>query len=215
MARPTKQLYDMKFGRWTVVDFSHRDKRGSAFWLCRCECGKEKRIYGSELIRGRTRSCGCLIADTARENNTKHGMSAHPAYWVWRSMRDRCRLPTHQAWHNYGGRGIRVCKRWDKFQNFWADMGEAYAPGLTLERLDNDGDYCLKNCSWVTMKEQSNNKRTNRRIETPWGELTVSEASQKSGIGETTLLYRISHGATFRDSLFSKPDLASALHERI
>lgn len=215
MARPTKQLYGMRFDRWTVLDFSHRNKRGSAFWLCRCECGKEKRIYGSELVRGKTRSCGCLIADTARKNNTKHGMSAHPAYWVWRSMRDRCRLPTHQAWRNYGGRGITVCDRWLDFPNFWEDMGATYAEGLTLDRINNAGGYCKENCRWVTSQIQGNNKRTNRRIETPWGELTVSEASQKSGIGETTLLYRLSRGATFRDSLFSKPDTTSNLNERI
>ena len=215
MARHTKQLYGMKFHRWTVVDFSHRTAHGTAYWKCQCTCGTERSVAGSDLLKGDSKSCGCWARETASTRNAKHGMSAHPAYWVWRSMRDRCRLPTHQAWHNYGARGIEVCARWQEFPAFWEDMGGAYKEGLTLDRVDNDKGYCKENCRWVTSQVQGNNKRTNRRIETPWGELTVSEASQKSGIGETTLLYRLSRGATFRDSLFSKPDTTSNLHGRV
>lgn len=127
-------------------------------------------------------------------------------------MCDRCRLPTHQAWHNYGARGIRVCDRWShSFENFWEDMGVGYVSGLTLDREDNNGDYCKENCRWVTSLTQGNNRRGNRRIHTPWGFFTVAEASRLSGIGATTLLYRLDH-CTPIARLFDKPSLTNRFH---
>ena len=121
-------------------------------------------------------------------------------------MRDRCRLPTHQAWKNYGARGIKVCDQWNEsFQKFWEDMGESYAPELTLERVDNEAGYSKENCVWVTRKTQNSNKRSNVWIQTPWGKLTVAQASEKSGIGVTTLLYRLKAKVP-QSKLFAPPD---------
>jgi len=145
--------------------------------------------------------------------NRTHGMSKHPAYAVWRSMLDRCRLPTHQAWANYGGRGITVCSEWQSFETFWADMGPTYRRGLTLERKDNEGGYSAVNCEWATYRKQMNNKRGNVWIETPLGVMTVAEASRLSGIGHTTLLYRIAHGVSL-STILSTPDLGTALSSR-
>jgi hypothetical protein len=128
------------------------------------------------------------------QQHKQHGMSKHPAYWVWRSMRDRCRLSTHQAWKNYGARDITVCARWDDFENFWADMGPTYQPGLTIERRNNNAGYSPENCYWATPKVQANNKRTNRRVETPDGEMTVAEAAECSGLGRGTLYSRLNRG---------------------
>lgn len=174
-------------------------------WLIRCHCGVEFTMVGSEFGKGKQQSCGCLTSQLISESRATHGMTSHPAYAVWRSMLDRCRLPTHQAWKNYGARGITVCDRWQTFEMFWADMGPTYVKGLTLDRRDNDGPYSPENCRWATPKEQALNKRGNRRIETPWGRMTVSEASERSGIGVTTLLYRLSRGVKTAD-LFSPPD---------
>jgi hypothetical protein len=133
-----------------------------------------------------------------------HGMSRHPAYAVWRSMKNRCELDTHHAWHNYGGRGITVCGRWHLFKNFWADMGETYKPGLSLERTDNNLGYCPQNCQWVTPRQQARNTRSNRMIKTPQGEMLLIEASELSGIGMTTLLYR--HAVGWEpERMFDKP----------
>ncbi len=138
-------------------------------------------------------------------------MSKHPAYAVWRSMLDRCRLPQHQAYANYGGRGIKVCARWQaSFENFWQDMGPTYRSGLTLERKNNARGYSPKNCMWATRTAQARNKRGNRMIDTPKGKMLLSEASELSGIGTTTLLYRVAHRWP-ANRLFDAPDFRNRL----
>ena len=135
-----------------------------------------------------------------------HGFAKHPAYWVWRSMIDRCRLSSHHAYHNYGARGISVTPRWHgSFLAFWLDMGPTYRPGLSLERIDNDAGYGPENCRWATPKEQSRNTRRSRFVRTPWGRITVVEASERSGIAVTTLLYRLDRGWP-ESRLFIPPD---------
>jgi hypothetical protein len=133
-------------------------------------------------------------------------MSKHPAHRAWCAIRYRCQLPTHQAWKNYGARGITVCTRWTSFENFWADMGPTYRLGLTLERRDNNKGYNPGNCYWTTYRTQNNNTRRNRRIQTPWGKMTVAEAAQRSGLGKTTLHYRLQHHWPVTD-LFIPADL--------
>ena len=126
-------------------------------------------------------------------------------------MLDRCRLPTHQAWHNYGARGISVCERWRQgFQNFWDDTGPGYRQGLTLERIDVNGNYTPENCTWATMKAQARNRRDNRIIGTIFGDITVAEAAERSGINYTTILYRLDQG--WPDSmLLIPPDFTNRL----
>lgn len=170
-------------------------------WLVRCDCGAGKEMLGVKFSRGEAKTCGASACRSRllRQRGTKvwqtHGMSQHPAYWVWRSMRDRCRLPTHQAWKNYGGRGIRVCARWEgSFEAFWEDMGPTYREGLTLERIDNGRGYCKENCRWADRRTQNRNRRNNVEIDTPYGPMLVCEAVERSGLNLTTLLYRHSVG---------------------
>lgn len=180
--------------------------KGKSHWLVRCDCGVEKTLPGTELTKGKIKSCGCNLKAGISAANKKHGMSKHPAYWVWRSMRDRCNLPTHQAYINYGARGISVCDVWNKgFQYFWNDMHEGYKPGLTLDRVDNEKGYYKENCRWTTCKIQSNNRRNNILIDTPLGQMTCSEASEKFGVGKTTIAYRIAAGWPM-DALLIAPD---------
>lgn len=151
---------------------------------------------------------------SSMHGNKRHGMSRHPAYFVWRSMKCRCLLPTHHAWKNYGARGITVCDRWlESFENFWADMGETYQPGLELERVDNDAGYMPENCKWATRTAQGRNRRTNVFVETRDGKMLLVEAAEKSGIGKTTLHYRMRHGAN-PYSILSTPDVATDLSSR-
>lgn len=204
-----KDLTGLRVGYLTAMRYAGTDGRRS-LWQVECDCGVTKLMQAQELVKqskkGVTASCGCQRKVTIASKKKTHGMSKHKAFAVWRSMCDRCSLPSHQAWANYGGRGIKVCSRWQSsFQNFWEDMGPTYGVGLTLDRTDNNGDYSPENCRWVTHKRQARNKRPNVLVDTKWGLITVAEASEQSGIGRSTLHYRLSVGVTGAE-LFSPPD---------
>lgn len=169
-----------RYGRLTVLAFDSI-KRGNsghtyAYWKCRCDCGKEIVINGSNL-NGGTRSCGCLKKDANHARLYKGGFSK--LYSVWKMMHDRCDKPDCKYYKNYGGRGIHVCDEWsgkDGYRNFraWAES-HGYADGLTLDRIDNDGDYKPENCRFATMREQSNNRRTNIVVEINGVKKTLTE----------------------------------------
>ena len=207
MHHRAKDLSGQTFGYLMALRY-HGGNGKKSLWLFRCACGAEVVRVAGEVKRGKTKSCGCYRDRVQRERATTHGMSRAPQYAVWRSMLARCGNPKHPAWGNYGGRGITVCERWSSFEQFWADMGPTYQRGLDIDRRDNDGGYNASNCRWVTRKINSRNKRRSSRIDTPWGAMTVSEAAERSGIGRSTLWYRIDQGVP-RDLLFVKPDVTN------
>lgn len=189
-------LTGRRFGRFLVVKFLGRREHGNdAVWECKCACGTVRPVLATSLMTGRTVSCGCWIID----ERTKHGFAAadhplHKVYRVWQSMRRRCDLETVQAYPRYGGRGIFVCERWEKFENFWRDMGPTYKEGLTIERKNNDVGYSKENCTWADRITQGNNKRNNVRITFLGRTMTVRGWSDYRHIPRSRILDRISKG---------------------
>lgn len=189
-----------KFGKLTVLHRAENNKYGQAMWLCACDCGKETIVKGNSLRTGCVKSCGCLIAETSSVRNTKHGLSRRNAkldriYSIHSNMLQRCENPKNKSYKNYGGRGILVCAEWHDVSVFykWA-MESGYRPDLTIERIDNDGNYEPKNCRWATIKEQSNNRRNNHFLEFNGENHTISEWSEIVGIPRAVIDARLDRG---------------------
>ena len=149
------------FGRLIAVKLAPRGTHHRR-WLCRCSCGNDVVVHQPNLRSGATQSCGCLMSETSRRQglqNATHGMCETASYKRWTAMRQRCQNAKHPAFKNYGGRGITVCKQWDEsFEQFHADIGDA-PKGLSLDRIDNDGNYEPSNCRWATRSEQQSNQQ--------------------------------------------------------
>ena len=155
-------LTDQKFGRWKVL--RRVENHGSATrWLCQCECGEKKKVVGSTLTGGKSKSCGCLQRELTSKNHKVHGeaytKTITTEYRIWVAMRKRCSNPKDSSYHNYGGRGITVCERWDNYENFLEDMGRRPTNGHSIDRIDVNGPYEPSNCKWSDKFEQSINKR--------------------------------------------------------
>lgn len=188
-------LTGQRFGYLRVLGEAPVRNRTHITWACICDCGVEKCISGPELRAGQTRSCGCMTSKMTADKNRTHGQSGTRLYGVWGAMIKRC-TPHHERAKDYFERGITVCERWKKFENFYADMGATWRPRLTIERVDNDKGYEPGNCVWATYHVQGNNKRNNHVIETPKGEMTIAQAARAFGIHYKTLRARIDRGET-------------------
>lgn len=211
-------LSGQTFGRLTVIAKSaSRPQTGTraAFWLCQCDCGKQKPVSGYNLRSGQSRSCGCWKGKFTADKISKHGMYAHPAYAVWSAMRQRCANPNSQRWESYGGRGIRVCDRWQSFEGFWADMGATYRDGLSIDRINVNGNYEPANCRWATPIEQGANIRRRAELTFRGQTKSLSEWSRETGIPVYKLMWRRDKGYA-PEQIFSPANLkcGAASHAR-
>ena len=127
--------------------------------LCKCDCGEPLLAIRGNVLAGYTKSCGCYRNDRLRAEVSTHGMARTVLYEKWKAIRRRCNNPNSTQYQWYGGKGIKMCDSWNDFANFYADMAPSYQEGLTIDRINNDKDYCPENCRWVTKSENSRNKR--------------------------------------------------------
>ncbi len=193
------------FHRWTVAEYAGSNGKHH-IWKCDCVCGSRGTIPSTNLTRGLSKSCGCHNSEvTAARNrsNTAHGHSGNGTsgtfatveYNTWLAMTKRCGNTKNRAYHNYGGRGIRVCKRWRKFENFLADMGPRPSPDHSIDRYpNNDGNYEPSNCRWATKTQQDRNRRTNRLLTHDGLTLCVTEWAERIGVNKHTLYSRLRKG---------------------
>lgn len=175
--QPRAKLEGQRFGRLLVVSrhpIRAPGKSGGVQWNCICDCGETLITRSSCLVGGRTRSCGCW----AREKKTTHSQSGTRTYYIWSNMLQRCynrKAAGEKTWKNYGGRGIRVCERWSKFANFYADMGKS-PEGHTLDRVDVNGNYESSNCVWIPRSAQSSNTRRTKVVVFEGQEMVLGHA---------------------------------------
>lgn len=155
-----------RFGRLTILGEDPVRHNGKLCWLCKCDCGEMMSANGTLLRNGTVKSCGCLRREMGVERgktSRKHGEGANqretPEYRAWTNMKSRCQNPNHVQFPDYGGRGIRVCERWQTFENFLADVGRRPSKFHSIDRINNDGGYEPGNVRWATWEEQNSNQR--------------------------------------------------------
>jgi len=207
-------LTSQRFGRLLVTQ-REGSRKGKARWRCRCDCGKECLVTGDVLRRGVSNSCGCLRRELGVQlgkSSGRHGEGRNghetPEYRTWAAMLSRCKNPNHCNYPHYGARGISVCERWHIFENFLADMGRRPSEYHSIDRINNEGNYCVENCRWATATEQNNNKRQPKEHPAAWRMVTIDGVEKPlrewlllRGLPLRTFYHRIAAGMTPEQAL--------------
>lgn len=184
-----KDLIGKKFGSLTVIERCG-SKNNRAMWLCKCECGNQTIVDTHSLTSGNTKSCGCKRYG----GRFLHGEAKTKSrlYRIWAAMKSRCTNPKNISHASYGGKNIKVCMEWQRFEPFrdWA-MSNGYADNLTIDRISSDGNYEPSNCRWATYKTQGNNTSRNHYVAAFGQKLTISQWSDKLGVPDRTIAARI------------------------
>lgn len=193
-----KDITGQRFFRLVALGPVGRDNHGKIKWLCQCDCGEQAVVQGNHLRSGQTKSCGCANREATLERSTTHGLHHDPLYRVWTSMKDRCHSPRNKSYSRYGGRGISVCDEWNHdFQAFYdhvVQLSGYEIAGMTLDRIDNDGDYEPGNVRWATNSEQGRNTSVNVVLEFNGKTQCVTAWAEELGMKATTLWHRIRMG---------------------
>jgi hypothetical protein len=197
------------FGLLRVVGKNAPRPAGRTEWLCLCECGQTKIAIGQYLKSGVTTSCGCTTSAKRSKSFTTHGMAHTPTWCCWVGLRARCNNPNNGSYSRYGGRGIKVCERWERsFEDFYADMGPRPSSAHSIDRIDNDKGYEPGNCRWATPRVQNSNTRRNVILEHNGESLTLAEWAVRTGINIGRLSWRIKTGWTAAQALTTPQEKA-------
>ena len=195
MLKPKRDLTGMSFGRLSVIAPIGVDKFRRTIWKLRCSCGKFVTVQVGDLTSGRTNSCGCLKIEMLIKRTRTHGESdSTPEYIAWKAMHRRCKKNNKYKKRRYWDRGIRVCKRWEEFKNFLIDMGRRPSDKHSIDRINNNKGYSLKNCRWATVEEQSFNKQNSVITRYRGNIISLMELSKIVKVKYATLLYRYHRG---------------------
>lgn len=186
----------MRFGRWTVVSYATGLE---SRWNCVCDCGTQKTVRRCHLVSGESQACGCQ-----RKGHVTHGKSRTPTWQSWKTMKYRCQDPNSNEYHRYGARGISVCERWQKFENFLSDMGER-PPGTTLDRIDSRGNYEPGNCRWADKYVQANNRSNSRKLHIGPVSKTLADWVRSAGVKYSLVQGRMMRGWDLKKSLNTPP----------
>lgn len=192
MRNAFQDLTGQRFGRLVVIGRDDRNSR-KTYFNCQCDCGNVKSVRADSLKAGLIRSCGCMKKEQDRENLTAahtHRMSGTRLYEIWQGIKKRCYNPHDVRYDRYGGRGIKVCDEWrEDFRAFcnWATQS-GYDETLTIDRIDNDGDYCPENCRWTNPQEQARNRSSNIRITIGNATKTLTEWCEIFQLDSKTIL---------------------------
>lgn len=205
MAKNIPDIVGNRYGRWTVIGNADKCQSGEKKILCRCDCGTEKVLRRSSVTSGNSKSCGCYASEEKIKNATSHGCSRTRLYRIWAGIIQRCYNNTEDyEWQKYGGRGIGTCNDWRDFGKFkeWA-LSNGYNDKLTIDRIDNNGNYEPSNCRWATIYEQNNNKRTSKMIFFNGETGTVREFADKYGLKYSCLYARLKAGWDVKSALLA------------
>ena len=189
-----------KFGRWTVESASSDPLKAD----CVCACGTRKPVNINNMKRGLTVSCGCFRDEQTCKAKTTHGLTRTPEYIAWVGMIQRCTNENYPGHRDYGGRGITVDDSWFNFESFLGDIGLKPSKSHSMDRIDNDGNYCKSNCRWATKSEQCRNQRTTKWVMFRGAKMSLADAADKSGVSYRLLRTRMSRGWSF-DRAISVP----------
>ena len=190
---PIIDLTGQRFGRWVVLKKAPpRPQKGGSYWVCQGDCGTVSEVYGKSLRKGSSSSCGCWRKEWASATNAIHGMCKTRLYRTWSHMMDRCYRPRTRNYQRYGGRNISVCDEWHSFLGFaeWA-LNNGYSDNLTIDRVDNNGNYCPQNCRWVDYTTQANNRSNNHLVSISGETKTIAEWSRIYGIDYSLIRQRM------------------------
>ena len=197
-------LVGMRFGRLLVIGKT-RSKGCRVAWVCKCDCGNETAPITTELLKGRTRSCGCLRRENFGNAARKHGLYKTRLYRIWSNMIQRCSNPKNNNYHLYGAKGVTVCDEWKDFSAFskWA-FENGYDDSLSIDRIKNNKGYSPDNCRWATPQEQTDNRDCTKRISFNGKTQTLKQWSEETGVAYKNLLWRIDRGWPVEKALTKK-----------